>query len=443
MVKRLTFALPTALALFGFLLLGTACSGSPGQTDTDAGGDGDGDGDPNAIICESRNDCPDPANYECQGVCLQLCADDLACPPTAFCDDGFCRTGCRPGTCEGDQICIDGTCQDRANATTCGSKCDCDPGQVCTNEVCQDPPGECNSSADCGRGPDDQCEAFACNGFTKQCFWPNAPACVDDDDCTFRPNCEEGCTCTPSGLCVSNADCTPETETADCGAAAYCTMDLVCDPLPACTSDAQCSDLGLVCNLASQTCERPNPCSGPADCTTAPATYCDTAQDPARCVIPTCMNGGITCTPDTQTCNQFTGACDPVSMGGDTCTSNAECSNAPWPNTEYCNVPFGQQMGTCQTGCQNNLSCPDGQSCNGAHQCVVDMGNPADGAAGSPCGGIEDCQVGLVCHLLEGICKETCGSGDAPCDPATDSSCCALTGYPQCVAGLIFSFCQQ
>ena len=31
--------------------------------------------------------------------------------------DGFCREGCRPGTCVGDEICVDGACVPRGAAT--------------------------------------------------------------------------------------------------------------------------------------------------------------------------------------------------------------------------------------------------------------------------------------------------------------------------------------
>jgi hypothetical protein len=435
----------TPLLLGLLTAIAIALTGCPSNTTPETDG-GDGDtGDPDAIVCASRDDCPDPANYECQGVCLQLCASDDVCPATQFCDDGFCRAGCRAGTCPDDQICVAGSCMARDAANTCGSKCDCDPGEICADGVCQDPPAECNSSDDCGRGPGDECTAYACNGFTKQCFYPNAPDCEGDSDCEFRPGCEGGCTCAPSGLCISSAACTEETEADDCGPGAYCTADLTCDALPACSVDADCAEIGMVCNTLSNQCERPNPCASDAECTDAPATFCDLAFDPARCVVPTCMNGGVICGAD-EICNPGTGACDPDGAGGDVCVSNADCSNAPWPDTEYCSVPFGQTMGNCVSGCQNNLSCPQGQSCNGAHQCVAQGGDgdgdgDGDGSAGSSCADISECQVGLICHLLEGTCQETCGDSGAPCDPATDSSCCALTGYSQCNPGLIFSFC--
>lgn len=429
------------LTLVGGALIAPACT--TGSTpETDAGDDGNGD--PDAIVCGSRDDCPDPANYECQGVCLQLCASDEVCPATQYCDDGFCKTGCRAGTCAEGEICVSGSCMPRDSANTCGSKCDCAPGEICADGVCQTPPDACDSSDDCARGPGESCEAYACNGFTRQCFYPNAPDCAGDEDCEFRPGCEGGCTCAPSGQCISSAACTVETEADDCGPGAYCTADLTCDALPACVNDGDCSALDMVCNTLSSLCERPVVCTADTDCTQAPATFCDLTASPARCIVPTCMNGGVICGAD-EVCNPGTGGCEPDGAGGDACTSNAECSNAPWPATEYCQVPFGENMGNCVSGCQNNLSCGANQTCNGNHECVTSGGGDGDGdgdgSAGSACEDVSECQVGLVCHLFEGTCQESCGASDSPCDPATDSSCCALTGASQCVPGLLLSFC--
>lgn len=434
-----------SLRAFSMVCIVFMASACPSTSSTDDGGSDGGLVGDDSITCESVADCPDDVNWDCLGICLYRCAGDAACAADEFCSSsGYCETGCRDSsTCAEGQICIQGDCRAAEDADTCGSKCDCEPGQACVGSICQDPLEVCTASDDCGRGPEDQCEAIICNGITNQCVYPNAPACETADDCAYRPGCETGCICTPSGSCVPSGDCTNETVIDDCGAGYFCNDDLSCEPLPACTSDADCSSLGLECNETLGTCEQPVACTTDADCTVAPSTYCD--QSTSQCSIPTCLNGGITC-DSTETCAE-TGACVPLGTG-DACTSNADCaaSSGLCPNCEYCYIPTGATQGTCEEGCASNANCGTGTECNQNRECVDDGSGGGTGVSqdGQPCSdfiGSSDCAAGLICTLL-GVCKETCGTAEAPCDPATDSSCCALTGHSTCAPGAFFSFCE-
>ena len=432
--QRSLALLPAAL-----LLAGSNCN----APQSDAGTTDAGTGGPQLVTCATIDDCPDQQNYDCVGVCLYKCADDTICAAGEYCSDsGYCERGCRDSsTCDPGEVCTAGNCIPAENAASCGSKCDCEAGQVCTDGLCVAPPESCNSSEQCGRGPDDNCEAYSCNGFTNTCFYPNPPPCEDESDCAGRPGCEDGCACTPSGQCLPSVACTVDSEADDCGAGNYCNADLACEPLPACTDDSACSPLGLVCNTVASVCERANPCVDDTGCTNAPATYCF-IDPPAEgvCTIPNCINGGVTC-QDGFTCNQTSGICENEG-GGDTCTSNSQCSPALWPDSEYCFVEPGQTEGSCTPGCQSTVaSCPDGTVCNSDRQCVTDTGGGGQlGLDGDSCNDSSECAPGLVCHLL-GFCKETCGPASDPCDPATDANCCSLTGYPVCSAGLLLSFC--
>jgi hypothetical protein len=435
--ERISRARLFALLLSSAVVLGLA--GCPGGA-RDAGTDVDAGEDPNAnlIPCESRDQCPDSTTWECVGVCLKLCANNDVCALDEYCTGGFCRRGCRDSDgCDvnADQICVAGTCVPRGNAATCGSKCDCAPGEVCADDICQSPPAQCASSADCARGPGaiEQCNAFACNGFTSQCFYPNAPPCVDATDCVGRPGCTgNACVCNAGGQCVVPSPCTPATEAIDCGLDAYCTAANVCDAYPACTNDSACTGIGMVCNLGLSRCERVVACTSNLDCPTSPSTYCNQTVVPAVCAIPSCLNGGTICGPNT-VCNA--GACVPDTTTGTNCLSHSQCLA-----TEFCYFPAGQTEGVCQTGCASNASCPSGYSCNGSNQCVVTNPNNNPGGAGQSCSGTADCQFGLLCKLT-GTCEETCGSPDSPCNPSVDANCCDLTGYQTCSPGLFFSFC--
>jgi len=428
-----------SLACFAVVALSAGACASDGESD--AGEEGDAGPDPNAdlIPCASVDECPSTAGWACVGVCLKICADDNVCELDEYCTEGFCRKGCRDSSsCDpnADEICIAGACVPRANAAGCGSKCDCEVGEVCSDEICQSPPASCNSSADCARAAGDveQCNAFACNGFTNQCFYPNAPPCVDNADCVGRPGCTgDACVCNAGGQCVVPSPCTPATQGVDCGLDAYCTAANVCDAYPSCTNDAQCTPIGMVCNLGLGRCEVEVPCTLNSDCS-APSTYCNLGATPAVCEIPSCLNGGVTCGPNT-TCNSG-GACVTDTSTGTPCTSNGQCQTG-----EYCAVQAGQTEGACVSGCATNADCPSGYSCNGSNQCAVTNPGNDPGAAGEACADISECQPGLICKLT-GTCEETCGASDAPCDPSTDANCCDLTGYPNCNPGLFFSFCE-
>lgn len=425
---------PGPLSKVAFLaLLGLAAlelSGALCRTTVDVadGGVDGGSGGPQALTCESADECPDPNNYDCLGVCLQRCASDAVCKLTEYCSGrGYCEPGCRDSsTCSDGKVCVAGSCQDPGSAGACGTKCDCLPGQICRDGVCQAPPDTCSSPDDCGRGQGDRCEAYQCNGFTGQCFDPDPQPCADADDCTGRPGCEGGCLCTPAGQCVPGGACTVDTEDADCGSGFYCDDNLECAVLPACAQDSDCQG-GLTCNLGTQQCQRPRPCASPQDCTAAPATYCNTQLPTARCEVPTCLNGGLTCNAQTEQCSQD-GRCVPQGTGS-ACTSDAQCPNDVWPDTQYCSFASGQ--GECTPGCRSNASCPQGQSCNGARQCVTSGGGGGGGGGqyGATCTSDGDCQAGLICGLFSGTCTEQCPTACADC---SGGACCGLSGQPFC-----------
>ena len=381
------------------------------------------DAGPQVISCTDASECPIDVPECSYGVCKRPCAANDACTdPSTFCDaaSGYCAVGCRDSsTCGDGTVCSAGNC---IESQGCATKCDCVAGQVCVGGACQAPPATCTGPQDCPRGPTEpeECEDYACNGFTQQCFDPDPTPCAVNADCTGRPGCAGGCTCTGSGICASSVACTAQNESSTCGAGFYCDGNGACQALPACTAEGDCSALELTCNVGRQQCERAHPCTAATeatDCTVAPSTYCNTAA--GFCAVPLCNNGGITCTPTTESCSAD-GRCVPAGTGA-TCTSDTTCLSS-----QYCAA-----NGQCAVGCRDNSSCTGGQTCNGAHQCV---GGGTTGGWGATCTGNGDCMGGLFCGLFSGICQEACETETTDC--ATDG-CCQLSGQPCCVNAFV------
>lgn len=390
------------------------------------------DAGPQLISCTDASECPVDVPECSFGVCKRPCAANDACPdPSTFCDaaTGYCAPGCRDSsTCGDGTVCSAGAC---IESQGCATKCDCATGQVCVAGSCQAPPPTCTGPQDCGRGPTnpDECEDYACNGFTQQCFDPDPTPCAVNADCTGRPGCAGGCTCTGSGTCAPEVDCTVPNEATDCGADFYCDGNGACQALPACDDEGDCTSAGLSCNVGRQRCERTRACTTSTECTVAPSTYCNTTV--GFCAMPLCNNGGITCTPTTETCSAD-GRCVPVGTGA-TCTSDLAC-----PTDQYC-----ASNGQCAVGCRDNSSCTSGQSCNGAHQCTGGGGGGGLGATCTNAGGQPDdtlCQVGLFCGLISGTCQEGCEAESTDC--ATDG-CCQLTGQGCCNLVIFLHVCQS
>lgn len=404
----------TVLALsFTF---GCQCGTSLGGVDagvTDAG--------PELISCtlsfgEPGSECPQDVP-ECNfGVCRRPCAANDGCnDPATFCNasTGYCELGCRDSSvCGAGTVCSVGAC---IQSQGCATKCDCAAGEICSNNSCAQPPASCATNNDCGRGADgDICEDFFCNFST--CIDDDPAPCDEDTDCIGRPGCQSGCTCTGNQVCVADVDCTPQNETETCPGGFYCNLDNQCAPFPACTSETQCAPEGLTCNAGAGLCERARACASNAECTVAPATYCDPSTD--FCAQPLCTNGGVTCATGTETCRTSDGRCVPAGTGS-ACTANVNCDAA-----EYCNFVNG--TGTCEVGCRDNASCGGGQVCNNAHQCE---GGGNLKPFGETCSDDAECQVGLICGAITNRCAEECQPSGSDC---AGGACCALSGQPCC-----------
>ncbi len=107
------------------------------------------------------------------------------------------------------------------------------------------------------------------------------------------------------------------------------------------------------------------------------------------------------------------------------CSSDADCPNEPWPDTQYCALTGPSSQ--CASGCRDDSSCPEGQVCNSSRQCQ--SGTVA--AWGEACGNGVDCAAGLFCSWFSNTCVEWCYAPGTECS-GTDLTCCAVTGAHYC-----------
>jgi hypothetical protein len=431
MTSRPFWALPLVTGVTVLILVASGCRRPIADT-PDAGPDTNDE----FVVCADVAEClqlpgATEQNVRCDGVCIFVCNGvDEACPAqNMFCDtNGLCAFGCRDSSrCNQNagEVCRSGVCT--VAAAECTSKCDCDPGELCVDEQCVPATTDtCQGSNQCPRGPKtptDKCEAYSCNGFTDTCvdLNPQGNLCTTAADCVGRPGCLGGnsCACTQAGACVRDAACTPQTESTACGFGNFCDANNRCQPLPACTQPSDCTGQGLVCNSGTGFCERSQPCVGNTDCTIAPNTICDDGF----CTIPTCLNGGQTCTAPL-TCNAQ-GRCSQPGTGV-TCTSDAPCQA-----NQFCDL----QSQECRVGCRNNAACPSGQICDGNRQCIVDGGGGGGGQFGDDCVDPTECQAPMICGILSGTCAEPCASpADCVACSARSGSECRCNGFGFCAA---------
>ncbi len=114
------------------------------------------------VQCMADEDCGE--GFLCRrGLCLEPCADDLACPLFHACVDGECA----PSGCQSDRECVaalrhvEARCVDGACAAPCVTDADCDERDdydfmKCVDGICQH--AGCASDAECrarlfGEGP--------------------------------------------------------------------------------------------------------------------------------------------------------------------------------------------------------------------------------------------------------------------------------------------------
>ncbi|MCR9159155.1 MAG: putative metal-binding motif-containing protein [Nannocystaceae bacterium] len=386
----------------------------------------------NANICETAegiaddsacdvgtqaSDCgPYPALF-CTGGSVQdppECAD--GCTADAECDaDAYCTMAgvCVPDepdgeTCDGDQQCISGHCQN--------GFC-CDSGDCCADSgdcSAYDEAPVCDSSATCqGTRVDGVCSA------TSQCETDT----VDDDSGCATIEADD-CGPYPALLCGPGQNQTPPVCADDCSGDAECDASAHCDgnvcvpdegPGGSCTSTAQCQG-GLSC--VDGVC-----------CTSSCVGTCEACDVPGS-------EGTCTDIPNGDDLDNECGAidCDDYFSGwvGDVCYDRADvpANEAACNGAGACQVaadlcgsqPQGSPVETCHASCQS----PDGSTCSGQTDPVCDDVNPGTNTCGQGVcqNTMDQCQNGapLACEPNNSaLGPETCNNLDDNCDGSTDN----------------------
>lgn len=318
-------------------------------------------------FCDCNCGAPDP---DCQNAQLELLgcsAGTTACAPDGSC--GACTPDCNGKTC-GDDGCggLCGTCGDPSRPICEGGQCVglCDPtplrcaSSVCGDDGCGGSCGTCPAGESCAGG---QCfpivDPLSCRGRCGQTLGQ----CACDVDCATRGDCcaDVAAEC-PAG-CVpdcNNRACGDDGCGGSCGT---CAAGLTCfDEVGGCAPAEWICEPGLYNSGAGGDCDCG--CGAPdPDCPMVPETS-----------SPRCPGIGGACQPDVGQCTAI--------------------------------------------GCQTDLQCLMGESCQGAYYqggrlfmgaCLPP--SAAVGTPGAPCGANFDCASDLC---LEGICRQHCEM-DAEC----------------------------
>lgn len=338
----------------------------------------------------------------CPPASVTQCTADAQCDPRG---QGFNICNLSDGTClcTDDRGCGDG---ELCNALgRCQSDSGCNSNDECsTGTFCDVTQSQCLAVDECGSGAtccvlDSQCPfGQVCEGLGKKC----TPGCRDEADCILGQACVRGLG-QPLGQC----------------AAGVCSGDNLCKFGEVCNANGQCvrdnrGDFCLGCagGVASD------------DCGT-PGNFCLTDS----------VNGGEFCGVDCRS--------------GETCPFGYNCNDviiippqAPFCNSEICDIAQGAQSGRCTNGgntCRSDDDCAIGAP--GGNCPRADVGNCRIDQIRSctndtECGDGDEC-IKQECQFREGAAFGHCTctrNSDCPNDrcvdisPVTTEGHCELSG---------------
>jgi hypothetical protein len=235
------------------------------------------------VVCDDGNDCTDDS-FNGVSCVYTNSASGTACgdPSTTSCDN--------PDTCDGA-----GSCQVNhvSNGANCGTPGTCENQDTCFNGLCQDNGYQgagtpCNSPADTQCDNPDLCDG---SGTCLASNEPNGTFCGDSGtECTNQDTCFGGA-CQDNGYQPASTPCGSNTNT-DCDNPDSCDGSGFCQPNYE-TNGFPCSD-GLGCTTADA-------CNGGGTCLGTPVV-CD---DLNQCTTDVCVEPSGSCDYDTAS-----GVCD-------------------------------------------------------------------------------------------------------------------------------------
>jgi len=295
----------------------------------------------------------DETDVDCGGAVCPTCADGGTCALNLDCASGLCdplTASCAP---VGTETCGDVLLNQDETDVDCG-------GLLCPT---------CGIGDGCLLNGD--CASNLCDPLILECVAPGVATCGDgllnqdetDVDCggLLCVGCADGGTCAVDGDCASNlcdplsASCVPA-GTPTCGDGLFNQDE----------TDVDCG--GLLC----ATCVNGDDCLVDGDCD---STHCDPAT--LTCLdVPTCLDGLMNQDETDIDCGGLTcGTC----VNGDACVDGTDCGSGYCdPLTLTCDV-----LPSCVDGVLNQdesdidcggVTCPlcwDGDTCNGAADCIT------------------------------------------------------------------------
>lgn len=411
--------------------------------------------DGKTLTIEIPADCPDPCAYViidctddcalCDPVRVKVCPCDVdvdcadcegcvngmcvtTCAINEFClDDGICGECDDTHPCEGNKICVNGSCDcppdmpyedSKGNCSECDENHPCPPCFVCTPNGCI--PKEC----------------LNCDAVTGNCV-----ECFSNTDCTGANECCVGDSCeccdgfildVTTGNCIPRPDCLRDTDCATCQTCNDGTcVDTVCPPgfiripgMPCCVLECNCDDPSCPRSEECIRLDQDNcycaPCSGACDMNSdcGDGCYCDNGQCKPNPCHGAC-NDGFDCGDG---CGCDNGTCVPC--------SSLNCSNNDCSNVDGCYCAGNSCIKkSCGGDCDGVTDCPPGCACF-QEQCVDCNDLDCDAckfAAGCDCFDETTC-ISTPCV---GDCNDAndCDGVDCGCDKAKQScvSCLAYT----------------
>lgn len=370
------------------------------------------------------------------------CSKNADCSGGRVCVAGACIADACGGTCEADQVCLDGNCKTadgidcHAQATLCPKDFTCTGNGTCARGCTED--GECPKAGfnvcdvdkflcvqcavdnDCTTGANAANQKDFCNRDTGFCV-----GCVDDRSC-YVNGAPAGQFCDPvAHICQMGCngldDCPSGTKSCSPPPSAPSGVSQCIECLPS-SASADCIVPGrIACDPARLQCVQCNVDNDCASLNTLPP-YCEVHLH--RCVI--CTDNSAC--PMGQVCDQESFSCVPGCAGGSggpNCPPNTVCKPAASTKPDSC------------VACLQDADCPQGDICimgsNGEPQCVVGCStddncpanrvcDPSRGERGQCVGCLRDEQCaaqGLICDQVLEECR--CKKEGESC--AQDSEC--------------------
>ncbi|MEE2756821.1 MAG: hypothetical protein VYA30_09165 [Myxococcota bacterium] len=236
-------------------------------------------------------------------------------------------------------------------------------------------PTGCQNSEQCPAGQ-------LCDEATAQCRL----ACNADADCGPGRICNSDNFCVETSVCDSTSDCAGG-ETCDCQNRCIPLTGVMCRGNLQCQADEYCDVCAGQCRSQVGQCGAcfgDNACDSRSVCVGYRDEFAQTGRPPGYCARQ-CQGNCDVVGPEYE-CRSISGVMACVPRAGECAERQACQEDTDCPPDRFCN-----ERAECQPGCSGDVSCPQGEVCQGLR-------------CGPPCTGIADCPTGQTCEP-DGRCR--------------------------------------